>query len=175
MMLQCIVRVQMVNDVSCLFIYLCSHHPQEVLLAQFSLYVHKGGLKPDSFHFVFTHHTTHLDFSHVVGLPAIHYPFQYLEYLYYFVLFIVADIVLQALHEARPVVNNAGSVINLNYFINTKRPNVFFQFEIIINVFSLHSDTYCIGLWHCACFFSFSAGIDFELQILMSTTWNSNV
>ena len=28
-----------------------THHPQEVLLAQFSLYVHKGGLKPDSFHF----------------------------------------------------------------------------------------------------------------------------
>ena len=27
-----------------------SHHPQEVLLAQFSLYVHKGGLSPDSFH-----------------------------------------------------------------------------------------------------------------------------
>ena len=31
-----------------------SHHPQEVLLAQFSLYVHKGGLKPDSFHFLLT-------------------------------------------------------------------------------------------------------------------------
>ena len=31
-----------------------SHHPQEVLLAQFSLYVHKGGLKPESFHFIFT-------------------------------------------------------------------------------------------------------------------------
>ena len=30
-----------------------SHHPQEVLLAQLSLYVHKGGLKPDSFHFLF--------------------------------------------------------------------------------------------------------------------------
>ena len=30
-----------------------SHHPQEVLLAQVSLYVHKGGLKPDSFHFHF--------------------------------------------------------------------------------------------------------------------------
>ena len=29
-----------------------SHHPQEVLLARFSLYVHKGGLKPDSFHFI---------------------------------------------------------------------------------------------------------------------------
>ena len=27
-----------------------SHHPQEVLLAQFSLYVHKGSIKPDSFH-----------------------------------------------------------------------------------------------------------------------------
>ena len=32
-----------------------SHHPQEVLLAQFSLYVHKGGLKPDSFHFFFVY------------------------------------------------------------------------------------------------------------------------
>ena len=31
-----------------------SHHPQEALLAQFSLYVHKGGLKPDSFHFTTT-------------------------------------------------------------------------------------------------------------------------
>ena len=30
-----------------------SHHPQEVLLAQYSLYVHKGGLKPDSFYFIF--------------------------------------------------------------------------------------------------------------------------
>ena len=30
-----------------------SHLPQEVLLAQFSLYVHKGGLKPDSFHFIY--------------------------------------------------------------------------------------------------------------------------
>ena len=27
-----------------------SHYPQEFPLAQFSLYVHKGGLKPDSFH-----------------------------------------------------------------------------------------------------------------------------
>ena len=34
---------------------LSSHHPQEVLLAQFSLYVHKGGLKPDSFHFHMSH------------------------------------------------------------------------------------------------------------------------
>ena len=39
-----------------------SHLPQEVLLAQFSLYVHKGGLKPDSSHFISdTIHTTCLD------------------------------------------------------------------------------------------------------------------
>ena len=37
-----------------------SHHPQEVLLAQFSLYVHKGGLKPDSFHFIFVNDAIHL-------------------------------------------------------------------------------------------------------------------
>ena len=36
-----------------------SHHPQEVLLAQFSLHVHKGGLKPDSFHFIW------VDFTYV--------------------------------------------------------------------------------------------------------------
>ena len=30
-----------------------SHHPQEVLLVQFSLYLHNGGLKPHSFHFIF--------------------------------------------------------------------------------------------------------------------------
>ena len=51
-----------------------SHHPQEVLLAQFSLYVHKGGLKPDSFHLlpsstltyvsVVTAHTTHVSHAH---------------------------------------------------------------------------------------------------------------
>ena len=29
-----------------------SHHSQEVLLAQFSLYVHKSGLKPDSYHII---------------------------------------------------------------------------------------------------------------------------
>ena len=32
-----------------------SHQPQEVILAQFSLYVHKGGLKSDSFHFFLYH------------------------------------------------------------------------------------------------------------------------
>ena len=42
-----------------------SHHPQEVLLAQFSLYVHKGGLKPDSFHF---HILWQFRFSNVMGL-----------------------------------------------------------------------------------------------------------
>ena len=41
-----------------------SHHPQEVLLAQFSLYVHKGGLKPESFHF----NTLNSANSHVLHL-----------------------------------------------------------------------------------------------------------
>ena len=40
-----------------------SHHPQEVLLAQFSLYVHKGGLKPDSFHFIRHHYAVSLQIS----------------------------------------------------------------------------------------------------------------
>ena len=39
------------NFESCFWRSVSSHHLQEVLLAQFSLYVHKGGLKPDSFHF----------------------------------------------------------------------------------------------------------------------------
>ena len=34
-----------------------SHHPHDVLLAQFSLYVHKGCLKPDLFHFYKVTHT----------------------------------------------------------------------------------------------------------------------
>ena len=37
-----------------------SHHPQEVLLAQFSLYVHKSDLKPDSFHFISIPEMTHI-------------------------------------------------------------------------------------------------------------------
>ena len=32
-----------------------SHHPQEILLTQFRLYVHKGGLTPHSFHFIYLH------------------------------------------------------------------------------------------------------------------------
>ena len=43
------------NFESCVWRTVSSHssyHPQDVLLAQFSLYVHKGGLKPDSFHFI---------------------------------------------------------------------------------------------------------------------------
>ena len=44
---------QGLNFESCVWRAVSSHHPQEVLLAQFSLYVHKSGLKPDSFHFYF--------------------------------------------------------------------------------------------------------------------------
>ena len=46
-----------------------SHHPQEVLLAQFSLYVHKGGLKPDSFQ-----HIHKLDYDLINTLTRAHWP-----------------------------------------------------------------------------------------------------
>ena len=52
-----------------------SHHPQEVLLAQFSLYVHKGGLKRDSFHFISTAGAAYiLDFIFISTLST---PFKY--------------------------------------------------------------------------------------------------
>ena len=44
---------QGLNFESCVWRTVSSHsspHPQEVLLAQLSLYVHKGALRPDSFH-----------------------------------------------------------------------------------------------------------------------------
>ena len=40
---------------SCVRRAVSSQHPQEVLLARVSLYVHKGGLKPDSFYFLPRH------------------------------------------------------------------------------------------------------------------------
>ena len=42
------------NFESCVWRTVSSHHPQEVFLAQLSLYVHKGGIKPDSFYFTDT-------------------------------------------------------------------------------------------------------------------------
>ena len=57
-----------------------SHHSQEVLLAQFSLYVHKGGIKPDSFHFILKmssdlldHAIGVVDFRYVLGKFQIHF------------------------------------------------------------------------------------------------------
>ena len=40
------------NFESCVWRAVSSHHPQEVLLAQLRLHLHKRGLKPDSFHFL---------------------------------------------------------------------------------------------------------------------------
>ena len=46
-----------------------SHHTQEGLLAKFSLYVHNGGLKPDSFHFIWiTNHCIRKSAKYQVGL-----------------------------------------------------------------------------------------------------------
>ena len=40
------------NFEACVWRAVSSHHPQEAPLAQFSLYVHKSGLKPDLFLFL---------------------------------------------------------------------------------------------------------------------------
>ena len=54
-----------------------SHHPQEVLLGQFSPYVRKGGLKPASFHFFPPFFSYYIACSQSRRLPRrIHY-FQY--------------------------------------------------------------------------------------------------
>ena len=53
-----------------------SHHPQEVLLAQFSLYVHKGGLKPDSFH-LFTQGQHSTIFANMKSKMANCHPFSF--------------------------------------------------------------------------------------------------
>ena len=42
--------LQGLNFEFCVWRAVSSHHLQEVLLAQSSLYVHKSGVKPDSFH-----------------------------------------------------------------------------------------------------------------------------
>ena len=44
-----------------------SHHPQEVLLAQFSLFVQKGGLKPDLFHLIFLYVTSVVGWNYIQG------------------------------------------------------------------------------------------------------------
>ena len=62
-----------------------SHHPQEVLLAQFSLYVHKGGLKPDSFHFIWSlrHNMLCLKPQAILDLlPNIIRTYQYVSCVY---------------------------------------------------------------------------------------------
>ena len=78
------VRHQGSNFESCVWKTVSSHHPQEVLLAQFSLYVHKGGLKPNSFHFfVCMFHT---------GLSNILFEFMYIRprYIYLFYSFFIS-------------------------------------------------------------------------------------
>ena len=65
-----------------------AHYPQEVLLAQFSLYVHKGGLKPDSFHFfgaVIINKTCLYVFKQYRNYPHCNYPYyQWSVFLRFF-------------------------------------------------------------------------------------------
>ena len=69
-----------------------SHHPQEVLLAQFSLYVHKGGLKPDSFHFIsFCHRINRFPASYLIKCNC-DFVFTCIECLYYIYIFFFYNI-----------------------------------------------------------------------------------
>ena len=71
-----------------------SHHPQEVLLAQFSLYVHKGGLKPDSFHFtgwwcrVSGHSDTNVVFADVTSVAVVLVTFRFRVMFYALFMFV---------------------------------------------------------------------------------------
>ena len=56
-----------------------SHHPQEVLMAQFSLYVPKGGLKPDSFHFPCIMNSGQSLFNHLSPHAALKHHFKFLK------------------------------------------------------------------------------------------------
>ena len=47
--------LQGLNFESCVWRAVSSHHPQEFILAQFSLYVHKSDLMPDWLHFIIRH------------------------------------------------------------------------------------------------------------------------
>ena len=56
---------QCLNFESCVRRAVSSHHPREVLLVQFSLYVHKGGLKLHSFNLFRPRTYVHLTHSHI--------------------------------------------------------------------------------------------------------------
>ena len=62
-----------------------SHHPQEVFQAQFSLYVHKGGIKPDSFNFIsYPQHISWISHkSHYVNLKPNDTIFKPIQFVYY--------------------------------------------------------------------------------------------
>ena len=62
--------LQGLNFESCVRRAVSPHHPQEVLLARFSLYVHKSGLKPDLFHF----HRDNLSYSTHYSEEALAFP-----------------------------------------------------------------------------------------------------
>ena len=67
-----------------------SHHPQEVLLAQFSLYVHKGGLKPDSFHFCMVTWFGATCFADChINCTALYYIYIYIYFKYHIIYTIV--------------------------------------------------------------------------------------
>ena len=102
------------------------HHPQEVLLAQFSLYVHKSGLKP--IHFISFCHLNHLTILQEVLLAQfslyVHKGGLKPDSFHYLILCFINT-------TWAPI-----TLTTLKYVLYKPwRPKGFFQFEIIINVF----------------------------------------
>ena len=68
-----------------------SHHPEEALLAQFSLYAHKGGLKRHSFHFVSSLPTSKQQWiNRDISMTLLHYNYNFFTLL--LLLFLNKDI-----------------------------------------------------------------------------------
>ena len=129
------------NFESCVWRTVSSHHPQEVLLAQFSLYVHKGGLKPDSFHF-------YRDPQFQAGenyLGLHNYPLFSTIWIYIpMSQFNAFSFLLQMFLFEEPMQNiktalngymiSASTLKALKYFYANHGAKGFFRFEIIVNV-----------------------------------------
>ena len=67
--------LQGLNFESCVWKAVSSHsfhHPQEVLLPYLSMYAHKSGIKPDSFHFIYILVQAHLQLKLAVAIPGLY-------------------------------------------------------------------------------------------------------
>ena len=86
-----------------------SHHPQEVILAQLSLYVHRGGLKPDSFHCISSSSMSHCNVFlprtlrwHFMAGQSHCWPGTYSILGRYSRLYVTQYVIISSSHASRP-------------------------------------------------------------------------